>query len=61
MFTTENTPYGNGETLVIVKQDGREVASLVLSPRTTGGLGVEVWQYADDAHPLQTVEVPASK
>lgn len=62
MFTVETSPYDNGETLAIIRNEqGREVGSLILSPRTTGGVGVEVWQFADDSQPLQTVEIPASK
>lgn len=69
MLTVEETPFGEhgsavrggAETLVIIRRGSREVGSLVLSERTSGGVGVEVWQYADDAHPLYTVEIPPSK
>lgn len=61
MLTVETTPYGNGETLVVFKRGTREVGSLVVAERTSGALGIEVWQYADDHAPLTTVTIPASK
>lgn len=60
MITIETTEYGNGETLVVLKRGTREVGSLIVAERRSGGVGIEVWQYADDAHPLQTVEIPKS-
>jgi hypothetical protein len=62
VFTIETSPYDNGETLAIIRNEqGREVGSLIISPRTSGAVGVEVWQFADDSHPLHTVEIPAAK
>lgn len=54
--------YDNGDTLVQILNDhGLEVGSLVIAPTATGGVSVEVWQYADDNEPIETVTIPHSK